>query len=184
MSIGGHQVPGEGTGDDGFDEEGYDESQRAEILEVTRDGPSDGTLLTDIAPDIGTRDDDDDDLEMEDDEVGEEDPDADESDDDEDEDDVQDELDGNTADDDDELSDRDDAALRPLEAVSRVGLMPGVWHASPFCDGAGGTGKRVRRLSGPTLLCLTSISHEAFVDRISAARVRRGVFRDIPQPDQ
>ena len=53
MTMGGHQVPGEGTGDDGFDEEGYDESQRAEILEVTRDGPSDGTILTDLNPDIG-----------------------------------------------------------------------------------------------------------------------------------
>lgn len=109
MSIGGHQVPGVGTGDDGFDEEGYDESQRAEILEVTRDGPSDGTLLTDINPDIASSDDDDDDdLDMDDDEVGEEDDDAD----DEDEDDVQDELDDDTVDD-DELSDRNDAALRP-----------------------------------------------------------------------
>jgi DNA-directed RNA polymerase subunit delta len=109
MSIGGHQVPGEGTGDDGFDEEGYDESQRAEILEVTRDGPSDGTLLTDISPDMAGEDDDDDDLSE--DELGEED-DADESDDDADEDDVQDEVDDGTVDD-DELSDRDDAALRP-----------------------------------------------------------------------
>ncbi|WP_339500720.1 hypothetical protein, partial [Pseudomonas canadensis] len=68
MSMGGHRVPGEGTGDDGYDEEGYDESQRAEILEVTRDGPSDGNLLTDLNPDIASEndDDDDDDLDMED----------------------------------------------------------------------------------------------------------------------
>ncbi len=33
--MGGHQVPGMGSGDDGYDEEGYDESQRAEILEAT-----------------------------------------------------------------------------------------------------------------------------------------------------
>ncbi|NWN13268.1 DNA primase, partial [Escherichia coli] len=33
--MGGYQVPGRGPGDDGFDEEGYDESQRAEILEAT-----------------------------------------------------------------------------------------------------------------------------------------------------
>ena len=86
MSIGGHQVPGEGSGDDGFDEEGYDESQRAEILEVTRDGPTDGTILTDLNPDIASENDDDDededDLEMQDGEVGEEDDDADEDEDD------------------------------------------------------------------------------------------------------
>lgn len=29
--MGGHQVPSRGPGDDGWDEEGYDESQRAEI---------------------------------------------------------------------------------------------------------------------------------------------------------
>lgn len=51
--MGGHQVPGLGSGDDGYDEDGYDESQRAEILEATRDGPSDGTILTDLAPDLG-----------------------------------------------------------------------------------------------------------------------------------
>ena len=62
MSMGGYRVPGEGTGDDGFDEEGYDESQRAEILEVTRDGPTDGTILTDLIPDLGDDDDDDEQL--------------------------------------------------------------------------------------------------------------------------
>jgi hypothetical protein len=51
--MGGHQVPGTGSGDDGYDEEGYDESQRAEILEATRDGPTDGTILTDLSPDLG-----------------------------------------------------------------------------------------------------------------------------------
>lgn len=51
--MGGHQVPGRGTGDDGYDEDGYDESQRAEILEVTRDGPNNGTLMTDLSPDLG-----------------------------------------------------------------------------------------------------------------------------------
>ena len=118
MSIGGHQIPGVGTGDDGFDEEGYDESQRAEILEVTRDGPSDGTLLTDLAPDIASENDDDDEdgLDMEDDDLGEEDDDLDSEkdtdEDDQDEDDVQDELDDDSVED-DELSDRDDAALRP-----------------------------------------------------------------------
>ena len=58
--MGGHQVPGMGSGDDGYDEEGYDESQRAEILEATRDGPSDGVVLTDINPDIDMDDDEDD----------------------------------------------------------------------------------------------------------------------------
>jgi len=51
--MGGQQVPGRGPGDDGYDEDGYDESQRAEILEFTRDGPGDGTILTDLSPDLG-----------------------------------------------------------------------------------------------------------------------------------
>ena len=51
--MGGHQVPGRGPGDDGYDEDGYDESQRAEILEVTRNGPTDGLVQTDIDPDLG-----------------------------------------------------------------------------------------------------------------------------------
>ena len=80
MTMGGYQVPGEGTGDDGYDEEGYDESQRAEILEVTRDGPTDGTILTDLSPDVGDDEDDDDDIEMDSDELGQEDDDADEDD--------------------------------------------------------------------------------------------------------
>ena len=110
MTIGGYQVPGEGTGDDGYDEEGYDESQRAEILEVTRDGPTDGTILTDLSPDIGG--DDDDDLEMDSDELGQESDDADEDEDDLAEDALQDDLDDDDIDEDD-LSDADDAALRP-----------------------------------------------------------------------
>lgn len=51
--MGGHQVPGRGPGDDGYDEDGYDESQRAEILEVTRNGPTDGLVQTDLDPDLG-----------------------------------------------------------------------------------------------------------------------------------
>ena len=75
--MGGYQVPGRGPGDDGFDEEGYDESQRAEILEATRDGPSDGTILTDLEPDLGMSDDEDEDeLDMVDDELAEEDEDV------------------------------------------------------------------------------------------------------------
>ncbi len=109
--MGGYQVPGQGSGDDGFDEEGYDESQRAEILEATRDGPSDGTLITDLDPDLGD-DPEDDDIQMESDEVGEEYDDADQDKDDIDEDDVQDGLDDGSIDD-DELSDADDQALQP-----------------------------------------------------------------------
>jgi hypothetical protein len=75
--MGGHQVNGQGTGDDGYDEDGYDESQRAEILEATRDGPTDGTILTDLEPDLGTSDgEDEDEIDMEDDELGEEDGDV------------------------------------------------------------------------------------------------------------
>lgn len=112
MTMGGYRVPGEGPGDDGFEEEGYDESQRAEILEVTRDGPTDGTILTDLSPDIGDDDDDDEDLEMDSDETGEEDDDADEDEDDLDEDDLQDDFDEDDVDEDD-LGDADEAALRP-----------------------------------------------------------------------
>ena len=111
--MGGYQVPGEGTGDDGFEEEGYDESQRAEILEVTRDGPSDGTILTDLAPDIGDDDDDEDDLDMLSDEVGDDDDEDVTDDDDDDEDDVQADFESGTLADDDELDDADDAALKP-----------------------------------------------------------------------
>lgn len=111
--MGGHQVSSHGSGDDGFEEEGYDESQRAEILEATRDGPSDGNLITDLDPDIEpTGEDDEDDIVMRDDAVAEQDDDAGQSDADIDEDEVQDEFDdGSVAD--DELDDEDDAALNP-----------------------------------------------------------------------
>jgi len=113
MTMGGYQIPGEGTGDDGFEEEGYDESQRAEILEVTRDGPTDGTILTDVAPDISDDDDDDeDDLLMSSDEVGEETDEAESDDDDDDEDDLQEDFEDDDVDD-DEIADGDDVALRP-----------------------------------------------------------------------
>ena len=106
--MGGYQVSGQTPGDDGFDEEGYDESQRAEILEATRDGPTDGTILTDLDPDLGDEPDKDD-VEMSDADVGEEDEDADMDEDDIDEDEVQDGFDDGDSDDD--LSDADDEAL-------------------------------------------------------------------------
>ena len=114
MTMGGYQIPGEGTGDDGFEEEGYDESQRAEILEVTRDGPTDGTILTDLAPDIGDDDDDEneDDLVMASTEVGEEDDESETDEDDDDEDDLQEDFEDDDVDD-EEIADRDDAALKP-----------------------------------------------------------------------
>ena len=113
--MGGHQVTGMGTGDDGYDEEGYDESQRAEILEVTRDGPTDGNLLTDIMPDIGNDDDEDepiDELDMKDGEIGETDSSVEMTEEDMDEDDLQDDFDEDEVDD-DELDDAADVALRP-----------------------------------------------------------------------
>ena len=113
--MGGHQVTGMGTGDDGFDEEGYDESQRAEILEATRDGPSDGLVLTDLDPDVGDDDEEDepiDELDMEDGEVGETDSTVAMTEEDMDEDDLQDDFDEDEVDD-DELDDKDDVALRP-----------------------------------------------------------------------
>lgn len=112
--MGGHQVHGQGSGDDGYDEEGYDESQRAEILEATRDGPGDGTIITDLQPDIGEDDDleDEDELTMTDAEVGTQGGVVDQDADDVEEDEVQEEFDdGSVAD--DELDDRDDAALNP-----------------------------------------------------------------------
>ncbi|MFS2112352.1 DNA primase [Sphingomonas sp. Sphisp140] len=112
--MGGYQVPGRGPGDDGFDEEGYDESQRAEILETTSDGPSDGNLLTDLAPDYGDDDDDDaDDLRMIDDEIGEEDDDAEEDARAISEDEVQEDFDEDDLEDDDDLDDADEDALEP-----------------------------------------------------------------------
>jgi hypothetical protein len=109
--MGGHQIPGTGSGDDGYDEEGYDESQRAEILEATRDGPTDGIVLTDLIPDLG--DDPEDDLEMTADETGEEDDDAAEDETALAEDEVQGDFDAGTVDDDDDLGDADTKALQP-----------------------------------------------------------------------
>lgn len=113
--MGGHQVNGQGTGDDGYDEDGYDESQRAEILEATRDGPSDGTILTDLEPDLGMSDDEDEDeLDMVDDELAEEDDDVtitgqgDQS-----EDELQEDFDDDNLAEDDDLDDADRDAIAP-----------------------------------------------------------------------
>jgi hypothetical protein len=112
-SMGGHQVPGQGSGDDGYDEEGYDESQRAEILEATRSGPSDGLVLTDLEPDMGDDEDDDEDaLTMDSEEIGETNASVGMTEDDIDEDDAQDDFDAGTTDD-DEIDDADDEALKP-----------------------------------------------------------------------
>jgi DNA-directed RNA polymerase subunit delta len=112
--MGGHQIPGMGSGDDGYDEEGYDESQRAEILEATRDGPTDGVLLTDLDPDIGDDDQEDeplDELDMDAEEVGETDASVAMTEEDMDEDDAQDDFDDEVEDDD--IDDADDVATRP-----------------------------------------------------------------------
>ncbi|KQU48161.1 DNA primase [Sphingomonas sp. Leaf339] len=113
--MGGHQVPGMGSGDDGYDEEGYDESQRAEILEATRSGPTDGIVLTDLTPDMGDDDEEEesiDDLGMDSEEVGKADSTVTMDEDDMDEDDVQDDFDKGEVDE-DELDDGDDVALKP-----------------------------------------------------------------------
>lgn len=116
--MGGNRVMPQGSGDDSFDEEGYDESQRAEILEATRDGPSDGTILTDLDPDVAGLDKDDadepeDDLVMEDGEVGEEDATVTMAGEDMDEDDEQDDFDTNATVEDGDLDDGADVATRP-----------------------------------------------------------------------
>ena len=106
---------GTGAGANDFDEEGYDESQRAEILEATRDGPSDGLILTDLDPDLGDEDEEDepiDELDMEDGEVGRTDATVNMAEEDMDEDDLQDDFDEDAVDDED-LDDKDDVALRP-----------------------------------------------------------------------
>ena len=113
--MGGHQIPSAGSGDDGFDEEGYDESQRAEILEATGNGPTDGIIMTNLNPDIGDEDSEDeaiDNLDMDSEEVGETDASVTMDEDDQDEDDVQESLDDGSIDD-DELDDADDVALKP-----------------------------------------------------------------------
>ncbi|MGK6318615.1 DNA primase [Sphingomonas sp. DT-204] len=114
--MGGHQVPEQGPNDDGYDEDGYDESQRAEILEATRDGPSDGTILTDLAPDLGEDpldDDDTDGLEMEATDLAEEDEDILQDEEDMAEDSLQEDFESDAEDLDEELGDGDDTALRP-----------------------------------------------------------------------
>ncbi|ODP39659.1 DNA primase [Sphingomonas turrisvirgatae] len=112
--MGGYQVTGRGPGDDGYDEDGYDESQRAEILEATRDGPSDGTILTDLNPDLGEDPDamdEDDELAMTADEVADETiAETDEADDDED--DLQADFDDDAVEE-DALDDGDEVALNP-----------------------------------------------------------------------
>ncbi len=116
--MGGNRVMPQGSGDDSFDEEGYDESQRAEILEATRDGPSDGTILTDLTPDVeGLGKDDadevEDDLVMKDGEVGEEDATVSMAEEDMDEDDAQDDFDEDETEEGDDLPDGDAVALKP-----------------------------------------------------------------------
>jgi DNA-directed RNA polymerase subunit delta len=113
--MGGYQVPGQGPNDDGYDEDGYDESQRAEILEATRDGPTDGTVLTDLTPDLGEEPDDDteDDLRMVDDELGEEDDDAEQDEADIAEDELQEDFEDDELADDEDLDDEDEDALEP-----------------------------------------------------------------------
>ena len=112
--MGGTQVPIHGPGDDGFDDEGYDESQRAEILEATGGGPSDGAILTDLNPDLGEdSDDDEDDLRMADDELGEEDDDAELTTTAQSEDEVQEDFDEDDLEDDGDLDDADEDSLEP-----------------------------------------------------------------------
>lgn len=116
--MGGYQIPGQGPNDDGFDEDGYDESQRAEILEVEGGGPGDGTILTDLAPDLGEETEglDDDGLKMVDDEIGEEDDELDQEEEDLEEDEIQEDFDNDALDEEDldeELDDADEDALEP-----------------------------------------------------------------------
>ena len=51
------------------DKEGYDEAQRAEIAEAEGRGPTDGAMQTDIPPDFGGPDPDEDEIEDEEDEL-------------------------------------------------------------------------------------------------------------------
>lgn len=114
--MGGHQIGEQGPRDDGYDEDGYDESQRAEILEATREGPSDGAILTDLLPDLGEEPDGggvEDELDMLDGELGEEDDDAELSSESIAEDEVQADLDDDNLDDDEDLGDADEDALEP-----------------------------------------------------------------------
>ena len=56
-------VPGGARAEDEPYLDGYDDSQRAEIAEIEGGGQSDGTLITDMAPDLGGTDIEDDDIE-------------------------------------------------------------------------------------------------------------------------
>lgn len=112
--MGGYQVTGQGSGDDGYDEDGYDESQRAEILEATRDGPTDGVILTDLTPDLGDdADEPEDDLRMVEGELGEEDDEAELTPESRTEDEVQAGFDEDSLEDDDDLDEADEDALEP-----------------------------------------------------------------------
>ena len=110
--MGGRRKGEQGPRDDGYTEDGYDESQRAEILETTRGGRGDGTILTDVTPDLGDDDEDEDGLTMIEGEAGEVDADAELTADDRDEDDIQADFDTGTPDGDD-LGDADRDALEP-----------------------------------------------------------------------
>ena len=59
-----HREAGAGP-EDQYDPEGYDDTQRAEILEVEGQSPSDGVIETDLVPDLGGGDADDDEIEDE-----------------------------------------------------------------------------------------------------------------------
>jgi DNA-directed RNA polymerase subunit delta len=56
-------VPGGARAEDEPDAQGYDDAQRAEIAEFEGGGRSDGTLITDMAPDMGGSDIDEDEIE-------------------------------------------------------------------------------------------------------------------------
>jgi DNA-directed RNA polymerase subunit delta len=114
--MGGNQVPPHST--DNWSAEGYDEAQGAEIIEATQDGPSNGTILTDIPLGLDDPDAvaDEDALNMVDGELGEEDDEVDLDDEDIREDEIQADLDDEDVDEEDldeELDDGDDVALEP-----------------------------------------------------------------------
>jgi DNA-directed RNA polymerase subunit delta len=55
-------VPGGARAEDEPDAEGYDDAQRAEIAETEGRGQSDGTIMTDMEPDLGEADIDEDEI--------------------------------------------------------------------------------------------------------------------------
>ena len=109
--MGGYQVTPAPT--DNWDAEGYDEAQRAEIIEATQDAPSNGAILTDIPLDDPTALSDEDELTALDDEIGEEDEDVAQALDDQREDEIQADLDEDDEDLDEETGDEDDSFLEP-----------------------------------------------------------------------